>query len=224
MKTFKTVLALTTAAPAAAGLFAIAVVGRHRSPDDQSDVGQPVSGRRPTFRSHAPRPTRSPTGQQIALQANFPTVRAQRDLLQGRRRHRMDVHRHRESNASGNAYFSYTVLGGAQKLYAEDVSGDLETEVDTITGSATRRRRRRARTLRRTMARTGRPTSLRAPPAQATKLADAADLHRGDRRGQSSRSGDAEERARGSRSPPANQDAAGHVVFPALSSPYPYRV
>ena len=37
------------------------------------------------------------------------------------------------SNSSGNAYFSYTVLGGDQQLFAE-TSGDVETEVDTITG------------------------------------------------------------------------------------------
>ena len=62
------------------------------------------------------------------------------------------------ANANGNAYLNYTIAAGAQDIYAEDVD-DEETETDTYTGEAAPPPARHARRRRRPPARPGRRTS-----------------------------------------------------------------
>ncbi len=115
------------------------------------------------------------------------------------------------------------MLGGAQQLYAE-TSGDLETEVDTITGTVPTPPPAQTGVLNQsTDGKNWTADFTRVPPAQATKLQM--------QRICTKETDEVNEaiRLRRKKGPwitiaTANQDAAGHVVFPALASPYPYRV
>ncbi|MDT7783214.1 MAG: hypothetical protein QOF58_1633, partial [Pseudonocardiales bacterium] len=128
MKTFKTVLALIAALLLPLGLFASPSSAALGDPDtgDAANLYQDVST---SDHTHINPPFNK--DQQIGIQANFDggatTVNLYRKIGGGA----WTSIDSKTSNSSGNAYFSYTVLGGSQDLYAEIASGDLETEVDT---------------------------------------------------------------------------------------------
>ncbi|MDX6231767.1 MAG: hypothetical protein QOH68_735 [Nocardioidaceae bacterium] len=73
------------------------------------------------------------TGQQIELQANFSGSPGVITLYKEGPANTWTAVGSLPANASGNAYFTYTLTSGAQRLYAE-TAGDLETEIDTLTG------------------------------------------------------------------------------------------
>ena len=130
MKTFKTALALIAALLLPLGLFASpsSAAPETRTPVMPRNLYQDVST---SDHTHLNPPFTK--GQQIGIQANFDggatTVTLYRKIGAGA----WTSIDSKTSNSSGNAYFSYTVLGGDQQLFAE-TSGDVETEVDTIDG------------------------------------------------------------------------------------------
>ena len=73
------------------------------------------------------------TGQQIELQANFNGSPGVITLYKEGPADTWTALGSQPANANGNAYFTYTLTSGAQRLYAE-TAGDLETEIDTLTG------------------------------------------------------------------------------------------
>jgi hypothetical protein len=73
------------------------------------------------------------TGQQIELQANFSGSPGVITLYKEGPANTWTAVGSLPANSSGNAYFTYTLTSGAQRLYAE-TAGDLETEIDTLTG------------------------------------------------------------------------------------------
>ncbi len=133
MKTLKTTLALITAALLPLALFASPSSAAPGTPDgaDAGNLYQDVSASNHT---HISPPFYE--NQQIGLAANFAdgvrTVTIYRDTGGGWQ----PIGPSKQSNSSGNAYFSYTVVAGEQKLFAEATAGDveLETEQDTFSG------------------------------------------------------------------------------------------
>ena len=132
MKTLKTTLALIVAALLPLALFAAPSSAAPGVPD-AADVGNLYQDVSATDHTHISGPFTE--DQQIGLAANFAdgvrTVTIYRDTGSG-----WQNIASKQSNSSGNAYFSYTVVGGNQKLFAE-ATGDLETEVDDFDGTAT---------------------------------------------------------------------------------------
>ena len=132
MKTLKTTLALITAALLPLALFASPSSAAPGTPDgaDAGNLYQDVSASNHT---HISPPFYE--NQQIGLAANFAdgvrTVTIYRDTGGG-----WQSIASKPSNGSGNAYFTYTVVAGEQKLFAEATAGDveLETEQDTFSG------------------------------------------------------------------------------------------
>ncbi len=133
MKTLKTILAVTAATLLALGLLA--------SPSSAA-IGvddKPVSGSLSVWDNDAgaasnPQPTSFETGQVARFQANFASSSAGRTV----RLYRVgsaNAVATATANSSGNAYLNYTVVAGAQQLFAEDTS-DVETETDNYTGTA----------------------------------------------------------------------------------------
>jgi hypothetical protein len=132
MKTLKTAIAAITAALLAMALLASPSSAALGTPDG-ADVGNLYQDVSASNHTHISPPFDE--GQQIGLAANFAdgvrTVTIYRDTGGG-----WQNIASKQSNSSGNAYFTYTVLSGNQKLFAE-ATGDLETEVDEFAGTPT---------------------------------------------------------------------------------------
>ena len=220
MKTFKTILALITSALLALALFAAPSSAATGTPDG-ADVGNLYQDKSTTDHTHLSGPFDE--GQQIALQANFTdgvkTVTFYRNTGSG-----WTSLGSKTSNSGGNAYLAYTVVGGSQDLFAEVASGNLETEVDTITGTVPPPPTPQTGVLN-APTNSGKNWTADFTPGIAgtsTKLQI--------QRIYTAETDEVNEAPGTPEKGPwvtiatANQDAAGHVVFPTLSSPYPYRV
>ena len=221
MKTFKTALVVFIAALLPLALFAAPSAAVLGDPD-QGDVAGANLHQEKSASDHTKLSPPFTAGQQISLAANFTdgvrTVTIYRNTGSG-----WTSIASKQSASNGNAYFPYTVIEGNQKLFAE-ATGDLETEVDEIDVPVT------------------------PPPTPQTGVLNApstdgknwtADFTTGVagtvtklqiQRIYTVETNEVNEDPSTPKKGPwvtiatANQDAAGHVVFPALSSPYPYRV
>ncbi|MGA9100879.1 hypothetical protein, partial [Aeromicrobium sp.] len=217
MKTFKTFLALIAALLLPLGLFASPSSAALGDPDtgDAANLYQDVST---SDHTHLNPPFNK--DQQIGIQANFDGGATSVTLYRKIGAGAWTFLDSKTSNSSGNAYFSYKVLAGEQQLFAE-TSGDVETEVDIIDGvipppqvgvlnAPTNNGKNWTADF--TPAIAGKSTQLQIQRIW-TKETDEVNEAPG-----------TPEKGPWVTIATANQDAAGHVVFPALSSPYPYRV
>jgi hypothetical protein len=133
MKTFKTALAVITAALLAMTLLASpasAVLGV----DDKSNSGtlnQQQPGVTPATNAVPP----YEEGEHLTLQANFANSTSFNVTFYRKNGTSWDPIGTAATNANGNAYIDYTVVAGSQTLWAEGAN-DKETEQDTFTGSA----------------------------------------------------------------------------------------
>ena len=218
MKTFKTALAVITAALVAMALLASpasAVLGV----DDKSVSGSLNPWNTATNTPISPAPTSFETGESIRLQANLPNASAGRSVKLYKVGSATAVAT-ATANSSGNAYFNYTVAAGDQNLFAED-SADLETETDTYTGTDplpqtgvlnNPTNSGKNWTAKFTEGVAGKETKLQIQRIW-TKETDEVNEAPG-----------TPEKGPWVTIATANQTAAGDVTFPAVSSPYPYRV
>ena len=134
MKTLKTTLVVITAA-----LLSLALLASPSSAatgvDDQATVSGSLNPWDDASGSAiTPAPTSATTGDVVRLQANFSNASAGRSVKLYRAGSTTALAT-ATANGSGNAYLNYTVLSGAQQIFAEDSSG-LETETDPFTGNA----------------------------------------------------------------------------------------
>jgi hypothetical protein len=134
MKTLKTTLVVIMAA-----LLSLALLASPSSAATGVDDQATVSGSLNPWDDASgtainPAPTSATTGDVVRLQANFANASAGRSVKLYRAGSTTALAT-ATANASGNAYLNYTVLSGAQQIFAEDSSG-LETETDPFTGNA----------------------------------------------------------------------------------------
>ncbi len=133
MKTLKTTLALIAATLLSLGLLASpssAAIGV----DDKGVSGSLNPWDNDAGVAFDPAPTSFETGQVARFQANFASAAAGRTVRLFRVGSATAVAT-ATANSSGNAYLNYTVVSGAQQLFAE-TSTDLETETESYTGTA----------------------------------------------------------------------------------------
>ena len=129
MKTFKTALAVITAA-----LLAMALLASPSSADIGVDDKDPTGVLKLVSQIDNSVAVNPPyeTGQAVRLYANFNGGVRNVTFYKvvGGTQTTIGTD---EANTNGNAYLNYTISAGAQDIYAEDVN-DEETETDTITG------------------------------------------------------------------------------------------
>jgi CotH protein len=224
MKTFKSTLVVITAAFALVASLSAATsaVGLASAAPGGTIAGSLNAWDEAGGVAITPQPTSYDTGTVARLQANFASGTAGSTITlykEGPVDTWTAVESH-AANSNGNAYYDYPVTSGPQRLYAE-TAGGLETEIDTITGNDP-------------VPQTG---VLNAPTNNGKNWT--ADFTPGiagkatQLQMQRIYTKETDEVNEASGTPgegpwitlkTANQDAAGHVVFPTLSSPYPYRV
>jgi len=129
MKTFKTALAVITAALLAMALLA-SPSSAATGTKDQPDTGGLSIVNADT---HADLPGPYVAGQQVKLYANFSGGVRDVNFYRETAPDTWTLIGTDEANTYGNAYLPYTIVEGDTKIFAEDVN-DAETEVDTITG------------------------------------------------------------------------------------------